>query len=149
MRKLVVKFLGNHWVRYIIVARSPFSGKKILFDEGLGNIKIFASLLIFKVLENLIDNTLQHGEASEIRFSHFISPDKNLVIVYEDNGKGIPPEDKDRIFEKGFGKHTGMGLFLSKEVLDITDIKICEKGKLGEGVRFEITVPEHNYKRIA
>ena len=130
---------------YDCCKKSLFATKTVL-NKDMGKIKIYASLLVFKVLENLIDNTLQHGKASEIRLSFFIAPNENLVIVYEDNGIGIPQSDKDRIFEKGYGKNTGMGLYLSKEVLDITDTKICEKGEPGKGVRFEIIVPKDNYK---
>jgi signal transduction histidine kinase len=55
---------------------------------------------------------------------------------------GISDEDKERLFEKGFGKNTGLGLFLCREILSITDITISETGMAGEGVRFEMLVPE-------
>jgi signal transduction histidine kinase len=47
----------------------------------------------------------------------------------------------ERIFEQGFGKNTGLGLFLSREILAITGITITENGVPGKGARFEITVP--------
>jgi sensor histidine kinase regulating citrate/malate metabolism len=43
-----------------------------------------------------------------------------LAFVYEDDGKGMNENDKERIFENGFGKSTGLGLFLSREILTIT-----------------------------
>ena len=63
------------------------------------------------------------------------------VIVCEDDGVGVPAGDKERIFDKGFGKNTGLGLALSREILDITGITITETGTPGAGARFEITVP--------
>jgi signal transduction histidine kinase len=68
------------------------------------------------------------------------------VILFEDNGVGIPAEDKTKLFTKGFGKNTGLGLFLSREILAITGITITENGEPGEGARFEIRVPKAMYR---
>jgi len=61
---------------------------------------------------------------------------------------GIRAEDKKRLFEKGFGKNTGLGLFLMREILAITGITITEKGESGKGVRFEMIVPAGTWRRI-
>ena len=49
---------------------------------------------------------------------------RGLLITVEDNGVGISAEDKKRLFERGFGHNTGLGLFLSREILAITGITI-------------------------
>jgi signal transduction histidine kinase len=99
-----------------------------------------------KVFYTLIDNALQHGEkVTGIKFS-FRQSGKDLVITYEDNGIGIPADDKPKLFKKGFGKHTGLGLFLSREILSITWMTITENGEPGKGTRFEITVPEGMFR---
>ncbi len=46
----------------------------------------------------------------------------------------------------GFGKNTGIGLFLAREILSITGITIRETGTPGKGTRFEITVPKGAYQ---
>ncbi len=56
------------------------------------------------------------------------------------------PEDKERIFEWGFGKNTGLGLALSREILGITGITIHESGSPGKGAMFEITVPPGSFR---
>jgi signal transduction histidine kinase len=66
--------------------------------------------------------------------------------VYEDNGVGIPTGDKPHLFQKGFGKHTGLGLFLSQEILAITGLTIRESGEPGKGVRFVIAMPTDGYR---
>ena len=53
---------------------------------------------------------------------------------------------KKRLFTQGFGKNPGLGLFLSLEILSITDITITENGTPGKGARFEITEPKGNYR---
>jgi len=125
--------------------KAPLSVKITVNDE-LGTIKIYASDLASMVFDNLIDNTIRHGKATEIKVSHCFTSDDELIVVFEDNGKGVPTENKEKIFEKGFGENTGMGLYLTRKILDITDIKIVEVGELGKGVRFEMTIPKNYYK---
>ncbi|MBN1168216.1 MAG: HAMP domain-containing histidine kinase [Methanospirillaceae archaeon] len=71
----------------------------------------------------------------------------SLVIIWEDDGPGIPPDQKESIFQTGIGKNTGLGLFLSKEILDITGFWIKETGIFGMGARFEIMVPYGRWQR--
>ena len=73
---------------------------------------------------------------------------KGLVISVEDDGVGISDDDKRHLFERGFGKNTGLGLFLSREILAITGITIKETGDPGNGARFELTVPKGNYRSV-
>jgi signal transduction histidine kinase len=62
-------------------------------------------------------------------------------VVCEDDGDGVITVEKEKIFERGFGKNTGLGLALAREILAITGITIRETGEPGKGARFEMTVP--------
>jgi len=68
------------------------------------------------------------------------------LLFYTDDGVGVPAKDKQRIFERGFGKHTGLGLFLTREILSITGIAIAETGLYGGGVQFELLVPAGSFR---
>ncbi len=108
---------------------------------------VFADPMIQKVFENLMENTLRHAEGAsrvEIRCEE---RDGRLDIIWEDDGPGVPDDQKERIFERGFGKHTGLGLFLSQEILAITGIMIAETGEYGKGARFEMLVPEGGWRQ--
>ena len=59
-------------------------------------------------------------------------------------GRGI--DHKEKIFERGYGKNTGLGLFLVREILSLTDMTIRENGEPGKGARFEILVPKRMYR---
>jgi len=48
-------------------------------------------------------------------------------------GEGVPTYEKEKIFKRGFGKNTGMGLFLAREIPSITGITIHETGDPGKG----------------
>lgn len=107
---------------------------------------IYADPMIEKVFSNLMDNTIRHAEGAtgvQIRCSKSGSA---LMITWEDDGPGVPDDQKGRIFERGFGKNTGLGLFLAREILGITGIAIVETGVYGEGARFEMLVPEGGYR---
>ncbi|MFA6226249.1 MAG: PAS domain S-box protein [Methanoregula sp.] len=110
------------------------------------NLEIYADPLHKKVFYNLMDNTHHHGETvSEITVS-WEKRESGLVITYADNGVGVDAVARPHLFERGFGKHTGLGLFFTRKVLSITELSITETGTPGKGVRFDITVPEGEYR---
>jgi signal transduction histidine kinase len=113
---------------------------------GTGSLEIFSDLLIEKVYFNLVDNAMRHGKrVSRIDFGYQMSG-QGLILFCEDNGCGVPDDDKTKIFERGFGINTGYGLFLVREILSITDFSIRECGVYGEGARFEILIPTGSYR---
>ena len=115
---------------------------KITLSAKIDKTEIFADDLIEKVFYNLMENTVQHGgKVTEINVS-IKKKGKSLVLIYEDNGKGILKEEKELIFEHSRGGRINYGLFFSREVLAITGLTIKETGTAGSGARFEITVPE-------
>ncbi|PKL68069.1 MAG: hypothetical protein CVV30_12055 [Methanomicrobiales archaeon HGW-Methanomicrobiales-1] len=118
----------------------------VTFSGTCRGIGIFADPMLERVFFNLFDNAFRHGvRVTEITVLCEREPDSLLVIV-EDNGTGIPVEEKERIFERGMGKNTGLGLFLAREILAITGITIRETGIFGRGARFEIFVPEGKFR---
>ena len=127
-------------------AASQVAGSSLTFDIPDNPFEIYADPLLIRVFYNLFDNARQHGEnVTRITVSYRQS-DAGLIIIIADNGAGISTEDKQHLFKHGFGKHTGLGLFLSKEILSITGITISETGIPGEGARFEILVPEGAFR---
>ncbi len=119
---------------------------EITVESELEGLELWADPMLEKAFLNLVDNAKRHGEnITRIRFSYTVQ-DETAVIVVEDDGVGIPESDKERIFERGFGKNTGLGLFLIREVLAITDFSIRETGESGRGARFEIVVPKGRFR---
>jgi PAS domain S-box-containing protein len=116
-------------------------------NADMADLEVYADPLFQKAFYNLIDNSLRYGgdQMKNIRVS-WVEGLSGLVITYEDNGRGIPDNEKMRIFERGFGKTGGQGLFLVQEILAITGITIRESGIPGAGARFEIIVPKGMYR---
>jgi signal transduction histidine kinase len=121
----------------------------IEISVNVKGLEIFADPLLEKVFENMIDNSRRHGErVRHITFSSMQHDQDTLAIVYEDDGVGVLEAEKERIFEKGFGKNSGLGLFLSREILAITGLSIKESGVHGKGARFEILVPKGKFRFV-
>ena len=120
--------------------------KKIRFQSDALGLEIFADPLLERVFYNIVANAVEHGnQVSVVRLSAAELPGC-LLINIEDDGIGIPPLDKETIFRKGYGKNTGLGLFLSREILSITNITIKESGEFQHGARFELCVPKGIYR---
>ena len=145
----VYQNLGAHdpqWIDLDTVMPRQQVPAMITLNADVRGVVVLADPMLEKVFSNLLDNSLRHGErVTEIAVSSHRS-DGNLVIVWEDNGIGVASDEKERIFERGFGKNTGMGLFLVREILSITGITITENGEPGKGARFEIVVPKGTYR---
>jgi len=115
-------------------------------DLDLGSLEVYADPLLDRVITNLVDNTLRHGEhATFIRFRAHPEGDA-CVFSVEDDGAGIAPGMKEAIFRPGYGRHTGLGLFLVREILGITGMSIRETGEPGSGARFEIRIPAGGFR---
>ncbi|MDO9326214.1 MAG: CHASE4 domain-containing protein [Methanoregula sp.] len=125
--------------------QAPLRKVKLKNDIPAGT-EVFADPLIVKVFYNLIQNAVLYGgKITTIRF--FLEEhDDYHVVVCQDDGEGVVAHEKKRIFNRGFGKNTGLGLALSREILDITGITISETGEPGKGARFELMVPKGAYR---
>ena len=105
------------------------------------NLEIYADPLIEKVFANLIDNAIKYGKTlTHVRFSIRKEGDA-AVVTCEDDGVGIPSMKKELVFSYEYGMNSGLGLFLSREILAITGITLTETGTEGGGARFEVRCP--------
>jgi signal transduction histidine kinase len=123
----------------------PFGNVQLVTTTGGAG--MYADPLAAKVFYNLIDNALRYGgeKITEIRIGAEVTPG-GLVITVQDDGAGIATGDREHLFTKGFGKNTGFGLHLSREILSLTSITIAEDSDPGGGARFRITVPAGAYR---
>lgn len=126
--------------------RPDLETRKISLEMPAGTIELFADPLLERVFSNLVTNSIRHGgHVTAIRIRYEIA-DTILTLIYEDNGVGIPHADKSTLFERRAGNRTGIGLFLSAEILKITGMTIRECGEPGRGAEFRITVPSQKYR---
>jgi len=103
---------------------------RVRFEIDTGTLEVYADPLLEKAFRNLVDNSLKYGGPGLgcIRVTAHGSG-SDLIVVVEDDGVGIEEADKANLFHYGFGKHTGLGLFLSREILTITGLSIRESSE--------------------
>ena len=104
-----------------------------------GDASVLADKAIYSVLTNLLENSLKHGKSTEVEIR--VEKRGNFaVMVVRDDGKGLPEEVIDRIFEEGFthgdSAGSGLGLYIVKKVIERYggEVRACNDG----GAVFEI-----------
>ena len=113
----------------------------IRLELPLSPLEVFADPLTDRVVYNLLDNAARYATGAHFLKVSWSTDDADVKVLVGDDGPGVAENEKKMIFEKGFGKNTGMGLFLAREVLSITGISITESGTPGKGARFVMRVP--------
>lgn len=112
--------------------------KKVLTDEK------WLSFIINQILSNSLKYTNQNGKIDIFT----TSTDNNIELHIKDNGIGIADQDISRVFNKGFtgsngrksgSKSTGMGLYLTKKMIDKLGHSIQIKSKPNAGTETIIT----------
>jgi signal transduction histidine kinase len=104
---------------------------------------------LHEILANLVDNAIKYSQKStavQISFSH---DDKFAQVVIKDSGVGIPESAKPHLFEKFYRvsraasepKGTGLGLFVSKELVERQGGRIWFESQENQGTSFHFTVP--------
>ncbi len=103
-----------------------------------------------QVLNNLIDNALSFAPKNGGRIDLRLRRRHNAIeIIVEDNGPGIQAEDIDRVFERfytdrpteeGFGQNSGLGLSISKQIIEAHGgtIRATNRKKPATGARFTV-----------
>jgi signal transduction histidine kinase len=131
------------------------SEKKIILQAYYGlpetlNIVYIDPVRIKQILTNLIQNAIKHTESGAIIFGYDKPVDiQELQFYVRDTGMGMPQDQLENIFEpyvtnieqdkKSTG--IGLGLHISKKIVEIANGKIWATSKLGEGSQFYFTIP--------
>ncbi|MEM9075553.1 MAG: ATP-binding protein [Bacteroidota bacterium] len=107
---------------------------------------------ILQVLTNLLSNSLKFApkEKGIIKVA-LKEKDKKIAVVVEDNGKGIPEEDHNYIFEKFYQSKnqntkkpqgSGFGLAICKQIVESHNGNIWADKKVKQGARLVFTIPK-------
>jgi signal transduction histidine kinase len=104
---------------------------------------------IRQVLINLLNNAIHATDEDGVITVRLQSADTGVTLDIIDSGTGIPKENLDRIFEPFFstkapGEGTGLGLFVSRDIVEKFGGKLAVESKLGEGTCFRIQIPNQD-----
>lgn len=136
------KDLDCYEVKEII---EKIAGTDIEMDISIdGHCKVLADNALSSVFENIIKNAIAHGKANKMRITMATSG-KYCHISIEDSGKGIPHEIKTKIFKEGFTEggdsNSGLGLYISKKVIERYRGHIAVKDNTPNGAKFILDIP--------
>jgi signal transduction histidine kinase len=140
---------GSDWINVSKVLRFNMphlnlNGTKVNME--IGDLELYADTMLDKALSNLMENAVRHGEKVKNITIRSQEDGCDLKLYVEDDGVGIAEDEKEMIFRRGYGKHTGLGLNLTREILGITGMTIREVGVPGQGAHFEISVPSGKFR---
>ena len=100
-----------------------------------------------QVLINLLLNAIHAvGESGKVTLRGQSLPDGRILITVADNGAGIPEEIQNKIFDpffttKDVGEGFGLGLAISREIVEKHGGQITVESRVGEGTVFRLFLP--------
>lgn len=119
-------------------------------QEGLPQVNMDSDRIV-QVLTNLIGNAVKFTPAGgSIKVAARRAGDREITVLVQDSGIGIPAEHKDRVFDKFYQvgervssdiQGTGIGLSISKEIVTLHGGRIWVESEHGQGATFLFTLP--------
>jgi signal transduction histidine kinase len=102
---------------------------------------------VYEALANIIDNAIKYAPGSEIRVTSSLPHDGIVEIAVADDGPGIPPEDREAIFERFFRganrgevEGSGLGLAIAKRAIERAGGTLRLDAAIARGTRFVIAL---------
>ena len=110
-----------------------------------------------EVITNLYDNAVKYTNSGKISIG--LTGDNNVVQIYvKDTGVGMAPEDVPHLFQKFYrldnsstrtSGGTGLGLYISRKIIELYNGQIWAESELGKGSTFFINLPRLSNQRYA
>ena len=143
IQSVVDDYNNIHKVKKNIKINYENDGKEEYIVKGIEN-------RIEQIIANLLDNSIsfcKEGENIFVNVSN--SLDKKIIIRITDEGQGFKEKDTSKIFKRfysnrpdKFGEHSGLGLNIVKNLVDLHDGKILASNRLDrDGAMVEIKLP--------
>lgn len=141
------------------------NGALIKPQEDTGSIRVVQPIYniyadperIREVVTNLFDNAVKYTESGKITIG--LTGDNDIVQLYiKDTGKGIPSDDIPHLFQKFYRvdssdtrteSGTGLGLFITRKIIEMYRGRIWVESKVGQGSTFYINIPRLNNQQAA
>lgn len=146
---------------YHVTSKSEASGNKEHAEVALAHVSskelivMGLEVRLVQVLQNLISNALSFAPLQSHVVLNAVTDGKNVYIIVEDDGPGIPENKLAAIFDRfyserpkseKFGLHSGLGLSISKQIIEAHRGRIWAENRTNEagkvvGARFVVELP--------
>jgi signal transduction histidine kinase len=108
---------------------------------------------IEQAMSNLVSNAIEHAPPDSVVFIGIRHEQESITFYVQDSGPGIPKEEKEKLF-KAFGKtrvkktagekSTGLGMLITRKIIEAHSGQIWIENQLDEGTRIFFRLPVHN-----
>ena len=154
---------GASWVAGGMLAphSEGWPGEERLLQIGLESLRLWHTgfldglpdvtadkMALRRVVTNLVANAIHYTPQGSQIGVYTVVADEHVRVVVEDNGRGIPAHDLKHLFQRfaqGTSKHrttgTGLGLYLSRQIIEAHGGTIWAESVEGEGSRFMFELP--------
>lgn len=133
----------------LMAVQARYKGVEVVFEGAPGTVR--GDLMwIRQVIANLVNNAIKFtAKGGHVGVKIFRDGDR-VVFTVEDDGVGIPPDKADRVFEKlvklrprgtAGERGTGIGLYVTKQLVDRLEGTILIEPRTPTGTRFEVRIP--------
>lgn len=110
---------------------------------------------ITQVLTNLIENAAKYGSPLGMGVTGTVVDDgRSIAVAVSDRGDGIPSDELPKLFTKFFRRDhgrpdgTGLGLWISRGLVEAHGGRLTAESTLGEGTTFTFTLPLDSFESI-
>lgn len=133
--------------------KNSFSAKqqKLIFRPSQIDVLVNADRnKITEVLENLVSNAIKYSDYGKKIIVEVLQENDSAIIKVSDEGPGFSEKDKEKVFKKfqklsekptGNETSTGLGLYISKRIMDKHEGKIWLVSDHGKGSTFFVSLP--------
>lgn len=146
----LIKLLKTIQQTFLLKAKAKGVKVKLMIDSSIPQCIYGDEVLFQQVLNNLISNAEKFTEKGSVKIIVELDDDqKNLVFQIQDTGRGISQKDQEQLFQKfkqadnsqTNEKGTGLGLCITKEIVELLGGQIMLESTLGQGTTFSFLIP--------
>lgn len=145
------------YLQYLLESFHSYAESKdiglFFYEETQIRVMDFDEEKLQSIISNLLSNAIKFSPVGSKIILHVKDEGQMLITKVKDQGVGISPEKLPYIFERFYqvddshtreGEGTGIGLTLSKELIELMGGSISVKSRLGEGSEFIFSLPIHH-----
>lgn len=120
----------------------------VAIETDIGDEAVLADSLVTEVFANLVENALVHASADTLRITTDVDRD-SVTVTVEDDGDGIPPEDRPELFDRGYSSGessgSGLGMYIVAELTETYGGDVTVGDSALGGARFDVAFqrPDH------
>jgi signal transduction histidine kinase len=139
-------------IREIVGDSDLVAERRLAIDVAPITVRADAAM-VARIVENLLGNTVKHAPGDSRIWVRLERIDEGALLIVEDDGPGVAPEDRERIFEPfrqgaGAGSGSGVGLALVARFAELHDGRAWVQERVGGGASFRVTLASEPRIRI-